>query len=172
MPDPLTERGQVVEDIYTKIAVVGIVVFLLVFVLLVVVLLRYREGSGKGRATHEKHRGSLAAEMVWTVIPLFIMLWIGYIAYVGLVKLDLGEAETEPEMSVTVTGYQWAWEMDYGQGVKVFVNPSADAETGVMSYTDTFHLPAGVPIQMNVTGADVIHAFNIMDANRAYFSMD
>lgn len=172
MPEPLTERGQVVEEIYFRIAVVGVLVFVLVFVLLVVVLVRYREGSGKGRATHEKHRGSLAAEMVWTVIPLFIMLWIGYIAYVGLVKLDLGEIDTEPEMAVTVTGYQWAWEMDYGDGVKVFVNPSADPVTGKMSYTDTFRLPADVPIQMDVTGADVIHAFNIMDANRAYFSMD
>lgn len=172
MPEPLTERGRIVEDIYVQIAVVGIVVFLLVFVLLVVVLVRYREGGGKGRATHEKHRGSLAAEMVWTVIPLFIMLWIGYIAYVGLVKLDLGEEDTEPEMAVTVTGYQWAWEMDYGAGVKVFVNPSVDAATGEVSYSDTFRLPADVPIRMNVTGADVIHAFNILDANRAYFSMD
>jgi cytochrome c oxidase subunit II len=172
MPEPLTERGRTVEEIYAKIAIVGIVVFLLVFTLLVIVLVRYREGSGKGRATHEKHRGSLAAEMVWTVIPLLIMLWIGYIAYIGLVKLDLGSEDTEPQMSVTVTGYQWAWEMDYGQGVKVFVNPSADPDTGEMSFTDTFHLPADTPIQINVTGADVIHAFNIIDANRAYFSMD
>lgn len=172
MPEPLTERGRTVEGIYVQIAMVGVVVFVLVFALLVFVLLRYREGSGNGRATHEKHRGSLAAEMVWTVIPLFIMLWIGYIAYVGLVKLDLAEQDTVPEMEVTVTGYQWAWEMDYGEGVKVFVNPSADPETGEMSYTDTFHLPADVPIRMNLTGGDVIHAFNVLDANRAYFSMD
>src|SRR5690242_18653053 len=90
MPEPLTERGQTVEDIYTKIVLVGIVVFTLVFALLVWVLWRYREGTGKGRSTHEKHRGSLKAEMVWTFIPLIIMLWIGFIAYQGLVQLDLG----------------------------------------------------------------------------------
>lgn len=172
MPEPLTERGETIESIYTQIAIVGIIVFVLVFALLVVVLLRFREGSGKGRATHEKHRGSLAAEMVWTLIPLAIMLWIGFIAYQGLVKLDLEHEDTEPEMAVTVTGFQWAWQMDYGGGVKVLVNPSADAETGVVSYTDTFHLPADTAILMNVTGADVIHAFNIMDANRAYVTMD
>lgn len=172
MPEPLTERGQVVEDIYAKIAIVGIVVFVLVFLLLVLVLARFREGTGKGRATHEKHRGSLAAEMVWTVIPLFIMLWIGYIAYVGLVKLDVEDGVGEPEFAVTVTGFQWAWQMDYGNGVKVLVNPSADAATGEMSFTDTFHLPADTPFTLNVTGADVIHAFNILDANRAFVSMD
>jgi heme/copper-type cytochrome/quinol oxidase subunit 2/plastocyanin len=171
MPEPLTDRGRIVEDIYAQVAIAGILVFVLVFVLLVWVLARYRESTGKGRATHEKHRGSLAAELSWTLIPLAIVLWVGYISYVGLVQLDLGEEGTEPEMAVTVTGYQWAWEMDYGGGVKVFVNPSADAK-GVVSFTDTFRLPANVPIRLNVTGGDVIHAFNIMDENRAYFAMD
>lgn len=170
MPDALTERGRTVESIYTQIAVAGALVFILVFALLVWVLVRYREGSGKGRATHEKHRGSLAAELTWTLIPLAIVLWVGYIAYVGLVDLDK-EQPGEPELAVTVTGFQWAWEMDYGQGVKVLVNPSADA-AGKMSYTDTFHLPADTPFRLNVTGADVIHAFNIMDENRAFVSMD
>lgn len=172
MPEPLTERGRIVDDIYFQIAIAATAAFVLVFVLLVFVLVRYREGSGHGRSTHEKHRGSIAAELTWTLVPLAVVLWVGYIAYVGLVQLDNGHEDTEPEMAVTVTGFQWAWEMDYGQGVKVLVNPSADKETGVMSYTDTFHLPADTPILINLTGADVIHAFNIMDENRAYVSMD
>lgn len=172
MPDPLTDRGQVVEDIYVKITVVGIAVFLLVFVLLVFVLVRYREGTGKGRATHEKHRGSLAAEMTWTLIPLALMLWIGYIAYAGLVTLDQGNEDLEPELSIQVTGYQFAWEMDYGRGVKVLINPSIDSETGNVTFAEPFHVPANVPILFNITSGDVIHAFNILDANRAYVSID
>jgi heme/copper-type cytochrome/quinol oxidase subunit 2 len=74
-------------------------------------------------------------------------------------------------MEVKVTGYQWFWQMDYGDGVKVLVNPTA-AANGTVTYDDTFHLPADVPILLNITGGDVIHAFNIMDANRAYVTMD
>lgn len=172
MPDPLTGRGEVVEDIYVKITIAGVLVFILVFVLLVFILARYREGTGKGRATHERHRGSLAAEMTWTLIPLAIVLWIGYIAYAGLVDLDRGSEDLEPELSIQVTGYQFAWEMDYGGGVKVLINPSIDADTGEVTFSEPFHVPAGVPVLFNITSGDVIHAFNVMDANRAYVSID
>ena len=172
MPEPLTDRGQVVENIYVQITVVGVLVFALVFVLLVFILARYRESSGKGRTTHEKHRGSLAAELTWTVIPLVLMLWIGYIAYGGLVTLDRGNEDMEPELSIQVTGYQFAWEMDYGGGVKVLINPTVDAASGNVTFSEPFHVPADVPILFNITSGDVIHAFNIMDANRAYVTMD
>jgi heme/copper-type cytochrome/quinol oxidase subunit 2 len=172
MPDPLTDRGRTVEDIYVKIVIAGILVFALVFVLLVFILARYRESTGKGRSTHEKHRGSLAAEMTWTLIPLVLMLWIGYIAYDGLVTLDRGNEDLEPELSIQVTGYQFAWEMDYGGGVKLLINPTIDAETGEVTFGEVFHVPAEVPILFNITSGDVIHAFNILDANRAYVSID
>ena len=172
MPEPLTDRGEVIEDIYVKITIAGVLTFILVFVLLVFILARYREGSGKGRATHEKHRGSLAAEMTWTLIPLAVVLWIGYIAYAGLVTLDRGNEDLEPEMSIQVTGYQFAWEMDYGRGVKVLINPSIDSETGNVTFSEPFHVPADVPILFNITSGDVIHAFNLMDANRGFVSID
>lgn len=261
MPEPLTERGQIIEGIYFQIAVAGVLVFVLVFALLMWVLVRYREGTGKGRSTHEGHRGSLKAELVWTIIPLAIMLWIGVMSYAGLVKLDgsigpydnvvsnyvydvevgsdltldgdwvyrgagwategaaatfnlhntlnqtvsgmaLGHPFTLAPLAqdsltvhnlrpgafsleangltanldvffpVQVQGFQWFWQMNYGQGVNVAVIPSADAKTGKMTYSDTFHLPADTPILLNVTGGDVIHAFNVLDANRAYVSMD
>ncbi len=171
-PEPLTDRGREVEAIYAKIAVAGVLVFVLVFALLVWVLARYREGTDHGRATHERHRGSLKAELVWTVLPLIVMLWIGVMSYGGLVSLDEGLGSGDAEMEVRITGYQWFWQMEYGDGVKVVVNPSADAKTGNVTFSDTFHLPADTPILLNLTGGDVIHAFNILDANRAYVTMD
>lgn len=170
MPDPLTERGRIVEGIYTQVTVAGILVFILVFALLAWVLLRYREGSGKGRATHEKHRGSLAAELTWTLIPLAVVLWVGAISYAGLVGLDRGGEDEEPEMTLMVTGVQWAWQVDYGSGVMVNVVAQPD-DRGNLSFSDTIRVPADVPIRLNLTGGDVIHAFNILDGNRAFFYM-
>ena len=170
-PEPLTERGQAVEEIYTRIAVAGILVFVLVFALLVWVLVRYREGTGHGKSTHERHRGSLKAELVWTVLPLLVMLWIGVMSYAGLVQLDEGLGADDAEMEVQVIGRQWLWEMHYGGGVMASVTASAAAD-GTVTFSDTFHLPADTRIKFNITGGDVIHAFNLMDANRAYVMMD
>ncbi len=171
MPEPLTPRGETVDDLYVKVTIAGAIVFVVVFALLVWVLVRYREGSGHGKSTHEAHRGSLAAEMVWTLIPLAVVLWVGWIGYQGLLELDEGIATDEAEMTIHVNGYRYGWRMGYGDGVIVEVTTSPDA-VGVLTYTDTFHVPADTNILLNITGDDLIHAFNIMDANRAYFSMN
>lgn len=187
LPDPLTDRGAIIEDIYFQIFVVGLIVFLFVFALLAFVLLRYREGSGKGRATYEKERDNLKAEATWTIIPLLIVLWVGVISYQALVDLDgietggFDEAQYSPYTAnlpmsfsdfqddaeaegreayvrVWITGHQWFWAADYGGGVDV------DAFTGVSgSLTDTepFVVPADTPIQFIVTSSDVIHSFNV-----------
>lgn len=170
-PEPLTERGREVEEIYAKIAVAGILVFVLVFALLVWVLARYREGSGHGKATHERHRGSIKAELVWTILPLIVMLWIGVMSYAGLVKLDAELGSDDYDMEVHVVGRQWLWEMRYTENVTVTVTASADAH-GALTFSDTFHLPEDTRILLNLTGGDVIHAFNLVDANRAYVLMD
>lgn len=172
MPEPLTPRGETVTDIYEKIAIAGIVVFVLVFALLVWILWRFRESTGHGRSTHEAHRGSIKAEMLWTIAPLAVMLWIGVISYAGLVQLDKEIPVEDAEMAVTVIGSQWQWTFDYGGGLVYSPASQVDLDTGEMTFPESFHLPAGIPILMNVTGADVIHAFNIMDANRAYVTMD
>lgn len=171
MPEPLTPRGKLVESIYWQITVAGLIVFLIVFVWLVVVLVRFREKTGKGRVTHEAERHSIKAELAWTLIPLAIVMWVGWIGYQGLVQLDESTPIETAEMQVIVTAYQWAWQLDYGDGVNVIVTASPDAK-GIVTYSEKFHLPADTPILFNLTSGDVIHAFNIMDANRAFFSMD
>jgi cytochrome c oxidase subunit 2 len=166
MPDALTPRGKLVEGLYTMITVMGIAMFCIVFVWLVVVIVRFREGTGHGRATHERERHSLKAEMTWTLVPLALVLWIGYAAYGGLVQLDHGIPLDQAEMEIKVEGTQWNWQFDYGQGVKLLANP--DLHTGNVSAENTFLVPQDTNLLLNITSGDVIHAFDLRDANRAF----
>lgn len=166
MPDALTPRGKVVEGLYTMIAIMGTVMFLIVFVWLVVVIWRFREGSGHGKSTREKERHSLKAELTWTLVPLALVLWIGYSAYGGLVTLDHGIAPDQAAMEVKVQGSQWNWQFDYGHNVTLLSNP--DQTTGNVSVDNTFLVPQETNILFNITSADVIHAFQVLDANRAF----
>jgi cytochrome c oxidase subunit 2 len=165
MPDALTPRGQTVGALYTMIAWMGIAMFLLVFVWLVVVIWRFREGTGHGKATYEKERHSLKAEVTWVFIPLLMVLWIGYSAYGGLVNLDQGIAVADTKMEVKVEGTQWNWQFQYGD-VKLLANP--DLHTGNVSAANTFLVPQDTNLLLNITSGDVIHAFQLLDANRAY----
>jgi len=49
-------------------------------------------------------------------------------------------------MRIEVVARQWSWEFSY-------------PEVAGASSTDVLHLPAGVPVDLAVTGADVIHSF-------------
>lgn len=166
MPDALTSRGKVVEGLYTTIAVLGIAMFLIVFAWLVIAIWRFREGTGHGKSTHEKERHSLKAELTWTLVPLAIVLWIGYAAYGGMVELDHGIPLDAAEMEIKVEGTQWNWQFDYGRGVRLLANP--DLHSGNVSAENTFLVPQDTNLLFNITSGDVIHAFDLRDANRAF----
>lgn len=157
MPTPLTDRGRIIEDIYYQIFVAGLLVFLFVMALLVFVIIRYRASSGHGRATFEHERDNLKLEMTWIVIPLFIMLWIGFISYAGLIQLDEGYSHEDGVMEIEIVGQKWFWSAAYDEFT---VDAFYDAN-GVVDQGAEFYVPAGVPVTWSVTGADVIHSFSI-----------
>jgi heme/copper-type cytochrome/quinol oxidase subunit 2 len=171
MPEALTERGQTVEAIYTTVAILGLLVFAIVFVWLVIVIWRFRETTGHGRATHEKERHSIKAELAWFLIPLALVMYIGVISYVGLVELDHGIPleDVAPENRILISGSQWTWEARYnGPEGPVSLRSDPDPITGAVAPNKVFYVPANVPLAFNVTATDVIHAFQVLDANHAY----
>ncbi len=169
LPEPLTPRGVIIEDIYYKVFLAAVIVFLFVMALLVFVMWRYRASSGHGRATFEMERENLKLEMMWIIIPLFIVGWVGFIAYVGLIQLDNGIDDDDVYMDLYVTASQWNWKADYGEGVELFANPGAT--DGVVAAENHFLLPANVPIRITLTSADVIHAWSMLDANWNQFAL-
>jgi cytochrome c oxidase subunit 2 len=96
----------------------------------------------KGDTSDAEHiEGNTRLEIVWTIVPLFI---VAAFAYLGAVNL----AETrrvDPEaMVVKVTGIQWSWKFEY-------------PAYGVTS--DELHLPVDQQVLLQMTSMDVIHSF-------------
>ena len=156
-PEGEGPRMEVMRDIYNQIAIAGILVFLFVFGWLMVNLIRFRRG-GQGRRTNEAHRGHTGAEVTWTVIPLCIMLWVGWISYNGMVALDFDTPETTHE--IQIEGFQWFWKADYGNGVVINAQPGS---AGEIDDIEPFRIPADTPVLFNITAGDVIHALWIPD---------
>ncbi|MDX1611944.1 MAG: cytochrome c oxidase subunit II [Candidatus Thermoplasmatota archaeon] len=153
MPDGVTDRMETMNDIYGQIMVAGIIVFVFVMGWTVVALIRFRPG-GAGRKTDEKHRGSMKAELVWTIIPLLLVSWIGFISYGGLIDLQEPPPTDDP-VEIKVTGFQWFWQVEYENGAVMQAKPD---ENGDIAPEDAFLMPADTPVLFNMTGADVIHA--------------
>lgn len=157
LPDPVNSRLETISDIYLQILLVGTLVFVFVFGWMAYNLLKFRPG-GEGEATDEEHRGSAAAEIAWTVVPLIIVTWVAAISYGGM--QDLNAQPEDPAAEIQVDGFRWFWQADYGDGVVIKQETN---DQGEFTTEETFKIPANEPVVVNVTGRDVIHAFKIAE---------
>lgn len=119
-------------------------------------------------ANPAKFTHNTAVEVTWTVAPIAILILIGAWSLPILFKQ---QEIPEADITIKVTGYQWYWGYEYvdeGVGFDSYMLPREElAENGYaddeyLLATDTaVVVPTGAIVVMNVTGADVIHAWTI-----------
>lgn len=96
-------------------------------------------------------------EVAWTLAV--VVLLAGVAAYSTVLLYNLDSLPTNPTEYVDVTGHQWYWEFCYPVNRTCF-NSTYDPVNNSVS-GGALWAPPGAVVQINVTGADVIHSFNI-----------
>jgi cytochrome c oxidase subunit 2 len=145
---------------------------LLVLGLLLWVVFRFnrRRNPVASKTTH-----NTMIEVVWTIVPVIILVVIA----VPSITLLARQYETPPADAVTIkaTGYQWYWGYtypDHGE-IEVISNMLDEAEAvkrgepGQLAVDNRMVVPAGVPLRIQTTASDVIHAFAVPSL---WFKMD
>jgi len=148
------------------------VISLLVLGLLLYVVVRFnrRRNPVPSKTTH-----NTLIEVVWTILPVIILVIIA----VPSITLLARQYETAPANAVTIkaTGYQWYWGYTYPDhgGFEVVSNmldPAEAIKRGEpvqLAADNRMVVPAGVPLRIQTTGSDVIHAFAVPSL---WFKMD
>lgn len=95
-------------------------------------------------------------EVAWTLAV--VALLAGVAVYSTFLLYHLDNLSPNPNEYVDVIGHQWYWEFCYANST--CFNSSYDATTNTVSGGALWAHPGSV-VQINVTGADVIHSFNI-----------
>ena len=137
---------------------------LLVLFLLLVIMVKFRR-SANPVASKTSHNTLI--EIVWTVVPILILVAVA-VPSISLIAEQYKPAPKDA-LTVKITGYQWYWGYSYpDQGIAEFVsNPltaeqaKAAGEPNLLAVDNRMVVPAGRPIKIIVTGADVIHSFAI-----------
>ena len=145
---------------------------LLVLGLLLYVVVRFnrRRNPVASKTTH-----NTMIEVVWTILPVIILVMIA----VPSITLLARQYETPPADAVTIkaTGYQWYWGYtypDHGE-IEIVSNMLDEAEAlkrgepGQLAVDNRMVVPAGVPLRIQTTASDVIHAFAVPSL---WFKMD
>jgi heme/copper-type cytochrome/quinol oxidase subunit 2 len=98
-------------------------------------------------------------EVAWTLAV--VVLLAGVAAYSTVLLYQIDALPSDPTEYVTVIGHQWYWEFCYSNESSVgCFNSTYDATNNTVS-GGALWAPPGAVVQINVTGADVIHSFNI-----------
>lgn len=167
---PTGEQAKWINNAILLPIMIGICLFVLV--LLLVVMVRYRK-SANPEASKTTHNTFI--EVVWTVIPVLILLVIA----VPSISLLAKQFEPAPDdvLTVKVTGYQWYWGYSYPDNgdFEVISNmlPEDEArargETPLFAVDNRMVIPVGEPVKLLITSADVIHSFAVPSA---WFKLD
>ena len=106
-------------------------------------------------------------EVVWTVLPVLILLVVA-VPSIGLLA-DQYKPAPKDALTVKVTGYQWYWGYEYPDaGIPEYVSnmltkeqAKAGGEPFQLAVDNRLILPAGRPVKLIITAADVIHSFAV-----------
>ncbi|MFN3842817.1 MAG: cytochrome c oxidase subunit II [Rehaibacterium terrae] len=152
-----------------------VVIGLIVFGAMAYAMFRFRKSKG---AVPAKWSHNTTAEVIWTVIPVLLLVVMALPATRYLIQMyDTSDAE----MTVKITGYQWMWRYEYlGEDVGFTSRLDRDSEAtrmlrsgldpravvdneGFNSYLlnvdNPLVLPTDTKIRFVITADDVIHAW-------------
>ena len=150
-PQPVSPNGQDIYNTYIGISIPAIIIFLGVEGALLWVVIRYRRNRQPPGYVPPQVHGNTGLEVVWTIIPLIIVLAIAAYSFVELQK-DF-QPVANPQMTVIITGHQFGWDYDYGDGVVVHQEGTLQGDV------QPFVVPTHTLVKLQFRATDVIHSW-------------
>lgn len=166
----VTPTSQAAYDAHMAVLIVCIAIGVIVFGAMAVAIFRFRKSKGAVPDTGFTHSTKL--EVVWTAIPILILVGLAFPATHGLMRMyDVRDSA----MTVKVTGYQWMWKYEYlGEDVSFTsrldrqhdalrqsgkVVTEGDAPHYLLNVDNMLVLPVGTKVRFVLTADDVIHSW-------------
>lgn len=135
---PSNTAGKV-DDAFIFVVVCCIILLAIVTICMVVFLIKYN----RKRHPHPEHvKDNTLLEIVWTVVPTVLVMFMFYFGWVNFEFIRNPPADA---MTIRVTARQWSWLFYYDNGRQ----------------SDELHVPEGKPVKLIMTSVDVLHCLYI-----------
>lgn len=159
---PVMEELEALHDL---VFVVITIITLGVVLLLAYVCLKFRASKNP---VPNKFAHNTLVEVAWTVVPILILVAIGIPSVRAHYQYTNNEdIIANPDMTLKVVGHQWYWSYEYPEhGIQFDSNivPEDKLKPGqprLLTVDNPIVVPVGKVVRVQVTSADVIHAFTI-----------
>ena len=156
---PAGSIAEMADDLHNLLLVVITLISLFVLALLVYVGVRFRASANP---VPSKTSHNTVIEILWTVIPVLILVGIAVPSFRLLYYLD---KTADTDMVIKVTGNQWYWNYEYpdeGIAFDSYMIDEADLEEGqirLLSVDNPMVVPENTRIKLVITGNDVMHSY-------------
>jgi cytochrome c oxidase subunit 2 len=194
MTPGITAISRRVYDLHMLMYWWCVAIAIFVFGWMIYSLVRFRKSQGAVPDTRLVH--NTRAEIIWTVVPVLILIIMAVPATRTLIETD---DASKSELTIRITGYQWKWGYQYvDSGVELLstLDRASNAARQLGSKIDPatvpdyllnvdhpLVVPAGVKVRLLLTAQDVIHSWWVpalaikKDAipgfvNEAWFNID
>ena len=176
LPQGVTDLSHDIYSIHMEVFWICVAIAFVVFGAMIFSLLKFRKSQGAVPDTTMVH--STKVEIIWTVIPVLILVVMAVPAAEIILKM---EDSRDSELTVRVTGYQWKWQYEYtdaAAGVAFFstlaqdsnfarqlgsgINPK-DVPNYLLEVDHPLVIPSGTKVRLLLTSQDVIHAWWVPD---------
>jgi len=173
MPRGATAISNEVYDLHMLILGICCLIAIVVFGVMIVSIFLHRKSRGVEPA---QFHHSTKAEIIWTVIPILILVGMAVPAAETLVRM---EDTRNADITVKVTGYQWKWRYDYlddeigfystldrasnaARRLNSGIQP-AGVDNYLLDVDNPLVVPVGAKVRLLITAADVLHAWWMPD---------
>lgn len=147
-PDPASEQGEEIYDLYRWFGAAAVGVGVFVTVLLAYVVVRYRRRDDE---IPSQKPYNIPVEVLYTVTPLLIVAVLFFFSV--RTEAEVNDTVDDPDHRVEVIGFQWQWQFRYpDDGIVVTGTPD---EGGLPELV----LPAFRTTRLDLRTTDVIHNF-------------
>jgi cytochrome c oxidase subunit 2 len=149
------------HDLWHLLLILCVAICALVLILLGIIIVKFR---AKANPTPSKVTHNTLIEVLWTILPVIILLVI----FVPSMRLLYSADRTEDaDLTIKAIGNQWYWEYEYpDQGFSFLSNlvPDEDLKPGqprLLTVDEQVVVPVGTNVRLLTTSNDVIHSWAI-----------
>lgn len=140
-------HADAIRHLFNITNIVCAVIFTIVSAMVIYSLVKFRWREGE--RDPEQFAGHKTVEIIWTAIPLGIVILLFALT---VHAMRVSDPPKPPKPDIVVVGKQWWWEIQY-------------PNSGVITANE-IHIPVGKPVALQLEASDVLHMFWVPQLTR------
>ena len=172
LPENVSTFGQGVDSLFYVVYYLTVAIFLLVFTIYVIFIVKYRKKKSGEKAYH--YHGNNVLEFTWTALPFALFAFLAFYSDVVWRDIKYPSHTPNPDYTIEVMAQTYMWHLRYPGSDGIFghremkyisptnpfgIDPNDPNGKDDFVSVNQMHIPINKTILVKLSSMDVIHSF-------------